>query len=43
MGARSYQTVKAILKAGLDQQKPEQEEATAIPEHENVRGPEYFH
>lgn len=43
VGARSYQTVKAILKAGLDQQKSEDEATTAIPEHENVRGPEYFH
>jgi transposase len=44
VGARSYQPVKAILKSGLDRQGARDDETTtAIPEHDNVRGPEYFH
>ena len=43
VGARSYQPVKAILSNGLDQAQLEQDEEKALPIHENIRGPEYFH
>ena len=40
----SYSTVKKILSAGLDQIPAVEEEINAprLPEHENVRGPEYY-
>jgi hypothetical protein len=41
-GAISYKSVKSILRNGLDT-KPAQSAAARIsPEHENLRGPEYF-
>lgn len=44
VNARSYQPVKAILKAGLDRHQAETNESTTtIPSHDNVRGPEYYH
>lgn len=42
VGARSYRPVRAILKSGLDRQRDD-ESTGVIPEHDNVRGPEYFH
>jgi len=40
----SYSTVKKILSAGLDQIPAVEEEINAprLPEHKNVRGPEYY-
>lgn len=49
VGARSYQSVKSILKTGLDRQPlPTQENQSAEPrtevaEHENIRGAGYYH
>ena len=42
-GAIGYNRVKSILAKGLDMQPlpPPPEEKTS-PEHENLRGPEYF-
>jgi len=42
-GAISYKSVKSILRNGLDTQ-PSQSAAPprTSPEHENLRGPEYF-
>jgi transposase len=42
-GAISYKSVKSILKNGLDAQpSPLPPAARPSPEHENLRGPEYF-
>ncbi|MFH1149058.1 MAG: IS21 family transposase, partial [Actinomycetota bacterium] len=40
--AFSYQSVKSILKSGLDQLEAEDIERPAIPRHDNVRGPGYY-
>ena len=40
----SFRSVDSILKCGLDRQKsPLPATAPALPEHENVRGPDYYH
>jgi hypothetical protein len=40
----SYKSIKSILKTGLDQQAlPETQTSQHIPDHGNIRGPEYFH
>lgn len=47
IGSPSYKTVKSILEKGLDKQPlpPVQTElkTATLPEHENIRGPEYYH
>ena len=43
IGAPSYRSVKSILKTGLDQQKPEQAKSDGPIDHDNLRGPEYYH
>ena len=40
--AFSYQSVKSILKSGLDRIDEKDDERGAIPEHDNVRGPDYY-
>jgi len=40
--AISYQSVKSILKSGLDRVEEQDDERPAIPEHDNVRGPDYY-
>lgn len=43
LGARSYRPVHTILKNGLDRLSDEAEESDSrIPDHENVRGAEYY-
>ncbi len=46
-GARSYRNVESILKHGLDKQPlstPAQSSEEAAPlDHENIRGPDYYH
>jgi hypothetical protein len=43
IGAISYKSVKSILRNGLDSQPPPLPPAPRpSPEHENLRGPEYF-
>jgi len=45
IGAPSYQSVKSILKNGLDSQPVDQSaprQAPTADEHENLRGPEYY-
>ena len=45
IGSPSYKTIKSILKNGLDKQPlpPTQMEIeVTLPEHENIRGPEYY-
>jgi transposase len=42
--ARSYRHVEGILKNGLDRVRPAETESTERTiEHENVRGPDYYH
>ena len=40
-GAVSYRSIKSILSAGLDRIADE-EDPLVLPEHENIRGPEYY-
>jgi len=40
----TYQSIKAILKNGMDRQPAKSEPAQAsLPLHDNVRGPGYYH
>jgi len=40
----SYKSIKSILKTGLDQQAlPVMQQPQQTPEHDNIRGPGYFH
>ncbi len=40
----SYKSINSILKTGLDQQAlPEMQTSQHIPDHDNIRGPGYFH
>jgi transposase len=42
-GAVSYKSVESILRTGLDSQpSPPSRVPRVFPEHENLRGPEYF-
>lgn len=41
-GAISYKSVKSILSSGMDRISPEEETPLLLPEHENIRGPEYY-
>ena len=43
IGARSYQSIKSILKTGLDQQQLELAVADRPIAHDNLRGPDYYH
>ena len=47
IGSPSYKTIKSILEKGLDKQPlpPVQTElkTAALPDHENIRGPDYYH
>jgi transposase len=44
IGSPYYRSVNAILAKGLDQQPlPATPSTTAMPVHENVRGPDYYH
>lgn len=40
--AVSYQSVKSILKSGLDRIDEQDEDRGAVPPHDNVRGPDYY-
>jgi hypothetical protein len=45
IGAHRYRSVASILEKGLDRQpvtSPAQAEL-ALPDHANVRGPDYYH
>lgn len=44
VGALRYRSVASILETGLDRQPvaPRQAEL-ALPDHANVRGPDYYH
>jgi len=40
----SYKSIKSILATGLDKQAlPAMQPSQHIPDHDNIRGPEYFH
>jgi len=40
----TYQSIKSILTTGLDgQAAPAQATQVALPLHDNVRGPDYYH
>lgn len=40
----SYKSIKSILSTGLDKQAlPEMQTSQETPEHDNIRGPKYFH
>jgi transposase len=44
IGSPTYTSVKSILASGLDTRPlPEPEQASLLLDHENVRGPGYFH
>jgi transposase len=45
IGAHRYRSVASILKKGLDRQpvSPPAQAELALPEHANVRGPDYYH
>ena len=45
VNAFSYRSLESMLKHQLDQQPlpEEKQSAIALPEHANVRGPDYFH
>jgi transposase len=44
IGSPTYRSVNSILAAGLDrQQVPAAPAQTALPLHDNVRGPDYYH
>jgi hypothetical protein len=43
IGARSYSSVKSILKNDLDRQRPEPATDGPAIVHANIRGPTYFH
>jgi len=42
-GIRSYQGIKNILDAKLDQLAPEQAPPLPLPSHPNIRGATYYH
>lgn len=42
IGALTYKSVASILKNNLDRASPAAESSTVI-EHQNLRGPRYFH
>ena len=43
VGAFSYGSVKSILETGVDRlDEGEAGEALPLPEHDNVRGPDYY-
>ena len=44
IGAHSYRSLESILRRGLDQQElPLETASTPSPDHDNVRGPGYYH
>ncbi len=43
LGACRYRSLKAILEAGLDRQPLAAHPANELPDHDNVRGPQYYH
>jgi len=43
IGARSYTSVKSILKNNLDRKQPAAVADEPVIEHDNIRGPGYFH
>ena len=44
IGGLSYKSVESILKRHLDQQPlPETKTEQSLPEHDNIRGPGYYH
>ena len=43
-GACRYRSIKAILDAGLDHQlNITTSDSTELPDHDNLRGPQYYH
>jgi transposase len=43
VGARSYRHVDSILKHGLDRVQVDDAPDPLPPDHENIRGPGYYH
>jgi transposase len=43
IGAPTYRSVASILKNALDQQQRSAAADVALPRHDNVRGPDYYH
>lgn len=44
LGSHSYKSIESILRHGLDSQPLSSQTETALPEdHENLRGPSYYH
>jgi transposase len=43
LGSLTRRSVRSILIRGLDRLAPQAPEAAALPPHENLRGPDYYH
>jgi len=44
LGALSYKSIESILRKGLDRSTPpQQQELELSVEHDNIRGPDYYH
>ena len=44
LGTHRYKSIESILKHGLDKQSvPEQQELVLPEDHDNIRGPDYYH
>lgn len=44
LGTQRYKSIESILKHGLDRQPvPEQQELSLPEDHDNIRGPDYYH
>jgi transposase len=44
LGSHSYKSIESILRHGLDQQPLTEHDELALPEdHDNIRGPSYYH
>ena len=44
LGSHSYKSIESILRHGLDRQPlAEQTEAELPEDHDNIRGPSYYH
>jgi len=44
LGTHRYKSIESILKHGLDNKPiPEQQELNLPEDHDNIRGPSYYH
>lgn len=44
LGTHRYKSIESILKSGLDKRPLPQQQELSLPEdHDNIRGPAYYH